>query len=43
MGVIKTKGIVIQEASSGDYDKVLTILTPDFRENYMFCKKRKKT
>lgn len=31
MGVIKTKGVVIQEANSGDYDKVLTLLTPDLR------------
>ena len=29
MGIIKTKGIVINEANSKDNDKVLTILTPD--------------
>lgn len=28
MGIIKTKGIVIQEHNMGDYDKMLTILTP---------------
>ncbi|MBE5821423.1 MAG: DNA repair protein RecO [Clostridiales bacterium] len=29
LGIIKTKGIVINEANSKDNDKVLTILTPD--------------
>ncbi len=29
MGIIKTKGIVINEANSKDNDKILTILTPD--------------
>ncbi len=28
MGVIKTKGIVLMESNLGDYDKMLTILTP---------------
>lgn len=28
MGIIKTKGIVISESNTGDYDKMLTILTP---------------
>lgn len=28
MGIIKTKGIVISEHNMGDYDKMLTILTP---------------
>lgn len=28
MGIIKTKGIVIAEHNMGDYDKMLTILTP---------------
>lgn len=29
MGIIKTKGIVILESNMGDYDKMVTILTPD--------------
>ena len=28
MGLMKTKGIVIQENNLGDYDKMITILTP---------------
>ena len=28
MGIIKTKGIVLMENNLGDYDKMLTILTP---------------
>src|SRR5574344_1959903 len=30
MGIIKTKGLVILESNMGDYDKMVTILTPDF-------------
>lgn len=29
MGIIKTKGIVILESNMGDYDKMVTVLTPD--------------
>lgn len=29
MGIMKTKGIVISESNTGDFDKMLTILTPD--------------
>lgn len=28
MGTIKTKGIVIAEHNMGDYDKMITLLTP---------------
>ena len=28
MGVLRTKGIVISENNVGDFDKMLTILTP---------------
>ncbi len=28
MGTIKTNGIIIQESNMGDYDKMLTMLTP---------------
>ena len=29
MGIIKTKGIVILESNMNDYDKMVTVLTPD--------------
>ena len=29
MGIIKTKGIVLLESNMGDYDKMVSILTPD--------------
>ncbi len=28
MGIINTKGIIISENNTGDFDKMLTILTP---------------
>ena len=28
MGTVKTKGIVLMENNLGDYDKMITILTP---------------
>ena len=31
MGIIKTKGIIIAESNMGDFDKMLTILTPGLR------------
>ena len=31
MGQIKSKGIVLIENNLGDYDKMLTILTPEMR------------
>lgn len=30
MGTIKTKGIILLESNSGDYDKMLTMLTPGY-------------
>jgi len=38
MAVIKTKGVVINEHNSGDFDKVLTILTPDLGKITCFAK-----
>lgn len=29
MGILKVKGIVISEHNMGDYDKMITILTPN--------------
>lgn len=33
MKIIKTKGIVISENNTSDFDKMLTILTPNLRKN----------
>lgn len=33
MKIIKTKGIVIAENNLADFDKMLTILTPNMRKN----------
>lgn len=33
MGTLKIKGIVIAEKYMNDYDKILTILTPNLRKN----------
>ena len=38
MGTIKTKGIIIAESNTSDYDKMLTILTPG--EGKISCKAR---
>ena len=35
MGIVKTKGIIISENNTGDSDKMLTILTPEMRKNWM--------
>lgn len=29
MGIVKTKGIILRESNMGDFDKMLTMLTPD--------------
>ena len=36
MGILKIKGIVISEHNMGDYDKMVTILTPN-RKDWMCC------
>lgn len=43
MGTIKTKGIIIAENNNGDFDKMLTMLTPGLRENWVRSKRGKKT
>lgn len=35
MGIVKTKGIILSESNTGDFDKMLTILTPGNRKNWM--------
>ena len=42
MANVKTNGIIIAEHNLGDFDKMLTILTPGLRENFLCCKRRKK-
>lgn len=34
MGLIKTKGIILAEHNSGDFDKMLTMLTPRLAVKY---------
>ena len=29
MGIVKTKGIILRESNMADFDKMLTMLTPD--------------
>ena len=43
MGILKTKGIVLSESNTGDYDKMLTILTPGQRKNWMPCQRSSQT
>ncbi len=31
MSIVKINGIVLSESNMGDFDKMLTILTPNFR------------
>ncbi len=31
MGIIKTKAIILRESNMGDFDKMLTMLSPDLR------------
>lgn len=42
MGIIKTKAIILRESNMGDFDKMLTMLTPDLRKNIMCSKRGKK-
>ena len=42
LGIIKTKGIVINEANSKENDKILTVLTPDLGKISVLVKGAKK-
>lgn len=42
MSIVKMKGIVIAENNMGDFDKMLTMLTPGARENFV-CSQGSKT
>lgn len=43
MANIKINGIVLAESNMGDFDKMLTILTPNMRKNFVCCQRSKKT
>ncbi len=35
MSIVKMKGIIIAENNMGDFDKMLTMLTPGVRKNFV--------
>ena len=41
MANVKINGIVLAESNMGDFDKMLTILTPNVRKNFMCCQRSK--
>ena len=43
MANVKINGIVLSENNVGDFDKMLTILTPNVRKNFMCSQGSKKT
>ena len=43
MRVVKTKAIILRESNMGDFDKMLTMLTPDLRKNFMCGQRSKET
>lgn len=43
MGIIKTKGIVLLESNMGDSDKMVTLLTPELRKDWVCSERREKT
>ncbi len=43
MANIKMNGIILSENNWGDFDKMLTMLTPGLRQNFMCCQRGKKT
>ncbi len=43
MANIKINGIVLSESNMGDFDKMLTILTPNIRKNFMYSQRSEKT
>ncbi len=40
---VKIKGVILAENNMGDFDKMLTMLTPGVRKNIMCCKRCTKT
>lgn len=43
MANVKINGIVLSESNMGDFDKMLTILTPNVREDFLCSQRSKKT
>ena len=43
MANVKINGIVLAESNMGDFDKMLTVLTPNVRESFMCGQRSKKT
>lgn len=43
MANVKINGIVLSESNMGDFDKMLTVLTPNVRKNFMCSQRSKKT
>ena len=43
MANVKINGIVLAENNMGDFDKMLTVLTPNVRQNLMCSQRSKKT
>lgn len=37
MANMKINGIVLSENNVGDFDKMLTVLTPEIRKNFLCC------
>ncbi len=43
MANVKINGIVLAESNMGDFDKMLTILTPNVRQNFLCSQRSEKT
>lgn len=43
MSSTKVNGIILSENNFGDFDKMLTMLTPGLRKNILCCQRGKKT
>lgn len=43
MANVKINGIILSENNVGDFDKMLTMLTPNKRKNFMYRQRSKKT
>ena len=39
MANTKIKGVVLSESNVGDFDKMLTILTPNLRKDLLCCER----
>ena len=43
MANTKINGVVLSESNLGDFDKMLTVLTPNLRKNILCSQRSKKT